>query len=280
MRKVLYSKIESQLGKDKKLVSFFTTFQWPVQLENRDADMMEEVLHNTVHGEKELVLVINCPGGDALAAERMVNVCRSFSKDGKFSVIVPKMAKSAATMVCLGAENIGMSPTSELGPIDPQIKVAEGTYYAAHEIIESYNDLITKANRTKGNLDPYLQQLYRFDATQIRWIRSSQDLSKSIAINVLKSGVMKGKTDKQIAAKIKPFLLPEFTKVHGRPIYADVAQKCGLNVTMYEIDSPLWKDVWELYVRCNYMVETLSTRMVKLVESEEEHFHVPNPFLN
>jgi hypothetical protein len=79
-----------------------------------------------------------------------------------------------------------MSKTAELGPIDPQIKVAEGVYYAAHEIIESYNDLVTKANKTKGNLDPYLQQLYRFDATQIRWIKSAQDLSKSIAISVLR----------------------------------------------------------------------------------------------
>jgi ClpP class serine protease len=128
------------------------------------------------------MLLLNCPGGDALAAERIVNICRSFSKDGKFSVIVPKMAKSAATMVCLGAQSIDMSKTSELGPIDPQIKVSEGVYYAAHEIIESYNDLIRKANTTKGKVDPYLQQLYRFDATQIRWIRSAQDLSKSIAV--------------------------------------------------------------------------------------------------
>jgi ClpP class serine protease len=76
-------------------------------------------------------------------------------------VIVPKMAKSAATMVCLGADSIGMSRTSELGPIDPQIKVGDGMYYAAHEIVESYNDLMTKANKSKGNLEPYLQQLYR-----------------------------------------------------------------------------------------------------------------------
>src|SRR5712691_6056449 len=78
-RKHLYPKIEAQLGANgakKRLVCFFTTFQWPVQLENRDAEMMEEVLQNCCPGDKELVLAINCPGGDALAAERMVNVCR------------------------------------------------------------------------------------------------------------------------------------------------------------------------------------------------------------
>ncbi len=102
IRRHLYPKIENQLGANKRLVSFFTTFQWPVQLEDRDADMLEEVFQNCcAAGSRELVLLLNCPGGDALAAERIVNVCHSFSKNNKFSVIVPKMAKSAATMICL-----------------------------------------------------------------------------------------------------------------------------------------------------------------------------------
>ena len=77
-----------------------------------------------------------------LAAERIVNICRSFSRDNQYSAIVPKMAKSAATVVSMGADEILMSPTSELGPIDPQI-VMEGDgrqlrLVPAHEVIESY----------------------------------------------------------------------------------------------------------------------------------------------
>ncbi len=170
-----------------------------------------------------------------------------------------------------------MSRTSELGPIDPQIRVAEGVYYAAHEIIDSYNELMRKANTTKGKVDPFLQQLYRFDATQIRWIKSAQQLSESIAVNVLKTGVMNGQPEAQIKKKILPFLSPEFSKVHGRPIYPDVVQKCGLSVTLYELDSSLWKDIWELYIRCNYMVSTFKTGIAKLIESETEHFFSPNP---
>jgi ClpP class serine protease len=36
------------------------------------------------------------------------------------------MAKSAATMICLGSNAIYMSKTSELGPIDPQVTIKEG----------------------------------------------------------------------------------------------------------------------------------------------------------
>jgi ClpP class serine protease len=157
--------------------------------------------------KKELALVLNSPGGEALPAERIVNICRSFSPNG-YTVIVPKMAKSAATMICFGAKEIGMGRTSELGPVDPQILVESKDsmkYYAAHEIIESYEELMKKANRTKQKADPYLQQLYRFDARDIRRIRSAQQLSESIAVTVLRGGVFRGRTLRQIKNKIKPF---------------------------------------------------------------------------
>ena len=80
--------------------------------------------------------------------------------------MVPRMAKSAATMICLGANEIIMSSTSELGPIDPQILIRDEQgkpvrYQAAHEIIDSYNELMDMANITKGRLEPFLQQLKR-----------------------------------------------------------------------------------------------------------------------
>src|SRR5713226_4749605 len=188
LRKKLYEKIESDLGKNKRVVAFFMSFTWPVLLQDSDADMLEEALHNLKGGlnGKELVLILNSPGGEALPAERIVNICRSFG-NRKFSVIVPKMAKSAATMICFGADEIGMSQTSELGPIDPQIPIDDehghSTHYlAAHEILESYKELMDKANRTRGRTDPYLQQLLRFDARDIRRIVSAQQLSESIAV--------------------------------------------------------------------------------------------------
>lgn len=162
-RRHLYDEIENHLGDTKVVVAFFSSFHFPVIIEDRDADIIEEALQTTNLDGKELVLLLNSPGGDALAAERIVNICRSYSHGGKFSVIVPKMAKSAATMICLGASEIGMSATSELGPIDPQIPIFDDNgalvnYLAAHEIIESYEKLMSTANRTKGRIEPYLEQ--------------------------------------------------------------------------------------------------------------------------
>jgi hypothetical protein len=254
-------------------VAFFTSFVFPVIIEDKDADILEETLRNTDLTNKDLVLILNSPGGDALAAERIVNICRSYSRAGKFDVIVPKMAKSAATMVCLGANEIGMSQTSELGPIDPQIPVyAEGmppTYIAAHEIIESYTKLVTQANRSKGRIEPYLEQLARYEAREIRRIQSAQQLSESVAISCLERGCFAGQSPSAIKRKIRPFLSPKYTKVHGRPIYRDVAQKCGLNVREYDLRDPLWLAVWHLYIRLDHI---LSTSSAKVVESSRDSY--------
>lgn len=279
VRKGLYQALESELGQNRKVIAFFTSPVFPVMIEDQDADMLEEVLHNSrMNGTTELILILNSPGGDALSAERIVNICRNFG-NGNFSVIIPKMAKSAATMICLGASKICMGKTSELGPIDPQIPVEDEKghatrHLAAHEIIESYQELIEKANKTKGRLEPFLQQLARFDARDIRKIRSAQQLSESIAITCLQNCVFKGLSSSKIKAKIKPFLDPRQTKVHGRPIYYDLAQKCGLNVEVYELNSPIWQLVWQLYIRLNHVV---SNSIGKIIESSDSSFTAPVP---
>ena len=278
-RAELYRSIESELGENCRLVAFFTSFQYPVIISDTDADMVEDVLRTTLAESDELYLMINSPGGDPLAAERIVNICRSHSAKGKYVVIVPKMAKSAATMVSLGAHRVIMSSTSELGPIDPQVRIVlegenEYQYVAAHEIIGSYEDLMKKANRTKGQLAPYLQQLKRYDSRAIERIRSWQALSDSIAVRALESGMMSGSSEEQIRSRIKQLLDPKYSKAHGRPIYSDVAQKCKLNVDVKELRSDVWKNIWELYTRLNLLV---SGTACKVVESAEDSYVVPAP---
>lgn len=274
IRKNLYEGLERSLGSGNRVVAFFSSSTIPAAIEDADAVMLEEVLQDVLEQGQHLVLVLNSMGGEALPAERIVNICRSYSEDG-FTVVIPKMAKSAATMVCFGAREIWMSQTSELGPVDPQIAVMDDSgfvkFLAAHEIVESYHDLLNRANRTRGRVDPYLQQLQRFDARDIRRIISAQQLSENIAVKCLQGGVFRGRTDAWIRRRIKPFLEPRYTKVHGRPIYHDVAKHCGLSVRVHELRSDLWRLVWQLYVRLNYLVSQ-SGNIAKVIESVERSY--------
>ena len=269
----LYRSIEAGLGANRRLVAFFTSFTFAASIADEDADMLEDFLRATLSPKDELILMINSPGGDLLAAERIVNICRNHSLKGRYTALVPKMAKSAATVISMGAHQIVMSPTSELGPIDPQILMKEGDglrLVPAHEVVESYDDLMKRAEETKGQLAPYLQQLERYDATKVRGIRSVQALSENIAVQTLRTGMMSNEEETTIAEKIKQFLDPARTGTHGRAIYPNTAQECGLNVRVEDLRGALWEEIWELYVRLNHVT---SNRYSKIVESGDSSFY-------
>ena len=270
----LYKQLHELLGQNKLVVSIFTSFKREALLNDEDADMLEEVLQNSKMDSPHVLLILNSAGGFALPAERIVNILQSYSKSG-FTVVVPKMAKSAATMICFGAEEIWMSQTSELGPIDPQIPIYDenGKWsgsYAAHEIIESYEGLIKKANETRGRLEPFLQQLARFDARDIRRIKSAQELSENVATKCLKGGLMKGLSEKAIKKKIEPFLKPKYTKVHGRPIYHDVAEQCGLNIKRHCCPVKSRRESTGCDLRVKYPGSQMLPRPVKLALFQKE----------
>lgn len=69
--------------------------------------------------KKRILLVLSSPGGDIAAAYFIAKLCREYTQVD-FEVAVPRQAKSAATLICCGADKIHMGSLSELGPIDPQ----------------------------------------------------------------------------------------------------------------------------------------------------------------
>lgn len=69
---------------------------------------------------RPVLLTLQSTGGSIAAAYLISKLCREFSS-GKFSIAVPRRAKSAATLLCCGADELHMGSLSELGPIDPQI---------------------------------------------------------------------------------------------------------------------------------------------------------------
>ncbi|MAE68585.1 MAG: hypothetical protein QF793_04370 [Candidatus Peribacteraceae bacterium] len=150
-RKFLFSKLETILG--RPVVTYFTSFNQPVQIEDGDADMLEGILQQ-MDLSNGLALFINSPGGDGMAAERTINLCRSYSGTGDYWVIVPNKAKSAATMITFGASKIFMGPTSELGPVDPQLTYFDREKgamrrFSLFNLVKSYEKLFSRAAKQR-----------------------------------------------------------------------------------------------------------------------------------
>jgi ClpP class serine protease len=212
----LFSRIEKIIN--RPVVTFFTSFRFPVMIEDSDAAMLEGILQK-IDISKGFALVVSSPGGDGLAAERIINICRSYSGTGDYWAIVPAKAKSAATMICFGSNKILLGTTSELRPVDPQVAVQEGETvqrFSACNIVGSYRDLFDRAVKEKGNLQPYLQQLNNYDEREIKEFQTAIELSEDIAVRALKTGMLGGMADAEIKKKIEMFLTPKKKKAHGQ----------------------------------------------------------------
>jgi Serine dehydrogenase proteinase len=68
---------------------------------------------------KKIAVLLDSPGGYAKSAFLIARTLRTFC--GGFTVIVPDRAKSAATLLAIGSEEIILSQHGELGPLDAQI---------------------------------------------------------------------------------------------------------------------------------------------------------------
>jgi ClpP class serine protease len=252
---------------EKKIVVFQTSFSFDNGLiSDDDATMLEEVLLSS-NIRENLLLIINSSGGFGLAAERITNVCRTYSRNG-FEVLVPRMAKSAATIVCFGANKIWMGETSELGPIDPQLRL-QRRGVSVYNVLKSYDTLLTKAGKAKGRIEPYLQQLQAYDPRYIQQLRQEMALSEAMAVQLLQGGMMKGKSKTYIKSHLRMFLDPAVTLEHGRPIYCPQARKCGLAINEIKVNDSIWDKVWELQLRYDYV---LTRQYGKVVESVDDSF--------
>jgi len=256
----LVTQIEEKTGRN--LICYVCNFPHPAgSISMDDASLIEIVLKSIDISkyEEKLDLLIQSPGGDPNGAERIIHTCRSYSKS--FRVIIPKTAMSAATLVAMGSDEILMSLTSELGPIDPQMIIGQApnqTIRPAISFIDAYEDLINKAQEAIANKKaphPYLELLRRMDPSWIQICLKARNLSGTIAKEYLSKYMLKGKSKEDIDKIVEKFLRTGEEALHGRIIRADKAKEYGLKISIEDKNSDLWNLIWELCLRCENYVQ-------------------------
>ncbi len=78
---------------------------------------------------QRIALVIDSPGGMAKAAYQIAKFLERYC--GGFVAVVPRYAKSAATLLALGADSILLGDYAELGPLDVQLYDLERERYGS-----------------------------------------------------------------------------------------------------------------------------------------------------
>lgn len=258
----------------RKLVTYIANSTHPFAIIVRDDVLALEDIFRLMEGQEQGDLLINSPGGEPNAAEKILMMFRSrFSKE--FNVLVPDYAKSAATMIALGSDKIYMGYLSELGPIDPQLLMVlpngQQQMVPARAYVDGLEDIRKRIKEGKEPAQLYYPMLSQIRPEMIRICENAIADSREFAAKWLKQYMLKGKPTKAI--KIARMLSEaKAYRSHGKVINHTEAQKLGLNIELVKNDSELWHKIWELYCRSAHFLQ--KTGAVKLFECDANSFTI------
>jgi len=266
-RQKLINEIEMALtaryGSANRLMSYVLRFGHArTAMHPADIPSLETVL-NSISGADQINLLLHSPGGDGTIVEKMVDMCRSHlsGQNRKLRVIVPNIAKSAATVLALGADQILMGYCSELGPIDPQVPIVVSgmiqwvSAFAFVEARDKLMDQIADAIKKKEPTVGLLQQLAGLNIPFTDEMENQIGFAKKTAITLLDKYMLnpsfpesneRAKKANEIAEKL---LSKQLFPVHGQYIDGATAKKLGLEVEVLDKDDALWKLIWDYYIR-------------------------------
>ncbi|WP_316670269.1 ATP-dependent Clp protease proteolytic subunit [uncultured Propionibacterium sp.] len=220
------------------------------QITPTNMTVLEELLFDC-DPAKDLHLLLSSPGGDGETALRMVRSLQQRCRE--LTVIVPDMAKSAATIVCLGAHHILMGPGGDLGPIDPQMLFlgGDGKRTAAASAKEIVAAVAEAEERIKVNPDSFtLFASLLSDVNMLMVEQAKAALSRSEALmqEALRAQGREEEEVEALASKLKEPLI-DAPSSHSAVISVDHAVDYGLPAERADVASEQWQLIWRLWTR-------------------------------
>lgn len=219
------------LDEDKQLLSSYavTAILSPVDsIDSFESDrIFSALVESNKTKDKDVLLFLLSPGGSIEPAYQISTICKSYSKN-RFVVVVPRKAKSAATLIAIGADEIHMGPLSHLGPIDPQLGGMP-----ALGVVQAIERIASLSQKFPGSSDMFARYLkLALTVEQIGYCERIGESAVQYAIRLLNTKPsLKGK-----ANKIAYDLVYEY-KDHGFVIDLHEAQG-HLGTSWVKTDTP------------------------------------------
>lgn len=194
-----------------------------------------------------LNVIVDSGGGDIDAAYNLAMLLRKYGAR-ELNFVVPRWAKSAATLLVCSGDAIVMSPVAELGPLDPQITELNPLERRLEQFsplhIRSTLDMIRQEfDSGSEKLARALIQRLQFPLTLGRFVKyhevAGQYLIKLLETRML-SGNKRGHEPSEIAERLTTGYAD-----HGFCINVDEAKGMGLNAT--EAEGEELEAIWAIY---------------------------------
>ncbi len=214
-------------------------------IRNTLVDRVYDDLRAGKYSGKSLDVVIDSGGGDIDAAYNLALLFRRYGNE-KLTFIIPRWAKSAATLLICAGDEILMTPVAELGPLDPQITEMNPLEQRVERFsplhIESTLQLI-REEFANGNsqLAEGLMQRLQFPLT-LGSFKKSLDVGREYVEKLLSSRMLKGEGER---AKSIGELLTTGYADHSWCITIGEVQELGLEA--HEIEEEALDIVWKIH---------------------------------
>ena len=212
-----------------------------------------------------LDVLLDSGGGDLDFAYKMLKMLKSYAE--RVTVIVPFYAKSAATLIALGADRLQMCRAGELGPIDPQVMdpnsgmmVPALSIKNAMDFIDDAHSPLIKASLA-DKISPLLMGAYR----------NAVAMSKQYLDEIF--------TRKDTPDEVKARLIDMFTekfRSHGYPMTRDFLLECGVAVDALSETEENWfadlHEKWMTYCGDVYAANREQAGTMLVLQSSEVTF--------
>jgi hypothetical protein len=200
---------------------------------------------------KIIDLFIHSSGGDVNTAWPFVNAIRNYSEE--FNVLIPVKAHSSATLISLGANNIIMSKTASLSPVDPTVTNAfnpKENNQPQGISVEDVTSFIALAKSNEIKNEKNITDIFKILSEKVHPlalgnVKRSHTQIRQLAKNLLQMN-MDEKSDSKIINKIVNSLTQDLN-THSHSIFRkEAAETIGLK-NIVEPDASLEKLLWDLY---------------------------------
>lgn len=234
-------------------------------LDRRGVDVVFDIIRNPQFSEEckkfenpnDVDIIIDSFGGDADAAYHMAKLIDGHFK-GNIKYVVPRFAKSAATLMVCGGNKIVMGETSELGPLDPQIRQDDGSYISA-KAVQATLELIKKHlnKEDKHGLELATILASRINPLVLGQYESSIDIAKEYQRELLMMRMLKSKKKREVDKIVERFATGY---THHSRVITCVEAKDILgegNIEILASNSQEWNLLWEFYLNNRNIADLL-----------------------
>lgn len=237
-----------------------------------DCIILDDLLNNlepeypSTNGKKfnKITLFLHSGGGILEAAIKFVDIINHYADH--FDVIVPMMAKSAATLISLSAENLYMTPVSELGPVDPIVQSPTNPNIqvparSIKDLIKSYSRE-QKASKTDERTDVEKILLKKIDELDT-YVLGSYESALAFSTDQIKERLSKKIKDSSTLENAV-FEFTEKHPSHSFPITFHKLQEYGIGTLIEEKENinavKTLLAVYQAFMAGNSIVKTTGNR--------------------